>query len=285
MLQATDIEPIVRAALAEDLPWGDITTDTLIDRSWRAHGKIIAKTNGVIAGLPVMASAFSTVDSHISFNALCEDGTSVQAGDIIASLSGRAASILRAERVALNFLQRLSGIATLTAQFVAQIEGLPCRIVDTRKTTPGLRRLQKYAVLMGGGYNHRFSLSDGVMIKDNHLAMLAAHGIGMKEALANMRRQIPHGIKIEIEVDTLEQLAEALQAKADIILLDNMPPATLRQAVKIVEGRALTEASGGITLQTVRAVAETGVDIISVGALTHSAKALDISLDLEVMGR
>lgn len=279
-LRTAEIERVVQIALDEDLPWGDLTTDNLIDQTWHASGSIIAKASGVLAGLPVMSTTFRLVDPAIQIELLCQDGDAIQPGDVVAHLEGAAASILRGERVALNFLQRLSGVATLTSRFVAAVGELPTRIVDTRKTTPGLRRLQKYAVRMGGGSNHRFALSDGVMLKDNHLAILRHQGISLTEALATMRRRIPHGIKIEVEVETFAELQTALDAGADIILLDNMSPAQLRQAVTLINGRALTEASGGITLESVRAVAESGVDLISSGALTHSAPALDLSLEM-----
>ncbi|MGB0388562.1 MAG: carboxylating nicotinate-nucleotide diphosphorylase [Ardenticatenaceae bacterium] len=281
ILLQTEVQRVVQMALEEDLPWGDVTTDTLIEKEWRSRGRVIAKAEGVIAGLSVMGCAFGMVDPATTFEALCEDGARVAVGDVIAQVEGSAASLLRAERVALNFLQQLSGIATLTARFVEAVGDLPCRIIDTRKTTPGLRRLQKYAVRMGGGNNHRFALSDGVLIKDNHLALLRNQGRSMKEAFADMRRRIPHGMKIEVEVESLAELTEAIEAGADIVLLDNMPPPQMRQAVALVNGRAITQASGGITLDTVRAAAESGVDLISVGALTHSAPALDLSLQME----
>lgn len=283
-LLPSDLETVVRRALEEDLPWGDVTTDTLIRRGQQARAVVLAKTEGVLAGLPVMAAVFRAVDPTLRFEPLCEEGASLRPGMVLARVSGEATSLLRGERVALNFLQRLSGVATLTARFVAAVGDLPCRIVDTRKTTPGLRRLEKYAVRVGGGQNHRFSLSDGVMLKDNHLALLRQQGRTLKAALADMRGKVPHGLRIEVEVETLEELAEALDAGADIVLLDNMPPPRLREAVALARGRALTEASGGVTLATVRAIAESGVDLISVGALTHSAPALDLSLEIEVTG-
>lgn len=280
-LLTSEIQRLIERGLAEDLPWGDATTDPLIDPSWMVRGHILAKAEGVVAGLPVVVQLFQGVDPAIQIELLVQDGQRLQPGTRLATLAGPAASLLRAERLALNLLQQLSGVATLTARFVAAIEGLPCRIVDTRKTVPGLRRLQKYAVRMGGGHNHRFSLSDGVMLKDNHLALLRAQGLSLREALARVRAHIPHGMRVEVEVETLEELDEALEAGADIVLLDNMPPPLLREAVARVGGRALTEASGGVTLDQVRAIAETGVDLISVGALTHSAPALDLSLEFD----
>ncbi len=279
-LLQTEIEQLVQIALAEDLPWGDVTSETLLEPEWQAQGTVIAKGEGVIAGLPIMACVFQMVDPMTCFETLCRDGTAVKNGDIVARVEGAAISLLRAERIALNFLQQLSGVATLTSQLVTQIQHLPAKIIDTRKTIPGLRRLQKYAVRMGGGNNHRFSLSDGVLIKDNHLALLRQNNKNMKDALTAMRYRIPHGIKIEIEVETFAELHEALEAGAEIILLDNMSPERLREAVLIIDGRAITQASGGITLDTIRVVAESGVDLISVGALTHSAKALDLSFEM-----
>ncbi|MBA3530462.1 MAG: carboxylating nicotinate-nucleotide diphosphorylase [Ardenticatenales bacterium] len=279
-LLVAEIDRLVQMALAEDMPWGDVTTDPLIDTSWQAEGRVLAKAEGVIAGLLVMERVFLLVEPTIQVEVSARDGQPVVPGETLATVRGPAASLLRAERVALNFLQQLSGVATLTARFVGAVADLPCRIVDTRKTTPGLRRLEKYAVRMGGGHNHRFSLSDGVLLKDNHLALLRAQGKSLRVALAETRQRIPHGLRIEVEVETLEELAEALEAGADIVLLDNMAPPLLREAVALTRGRALTEASGGVSLQSVRAIAETGVDLISVGALTHSAPALDLSLEI-----
>jgi nicotinate-nucleotide pyrophosphorylase (carboxylating) len=272
---------VVRAALEEDLAWGDATTDSLIPPELSCTGVLLAKAAGVVAGLPVAEAVFREVQPDIVFEAAVHDGTTVRPGDILARLQGPAAGLLRAERVALNFLQRLSGIATLTRRYVEAIQGTSARIVDTRKTTPGLRALEKYAVRAGGGQNHRFCLADGVLIKDNHIAALASAGVSLREAVARARQQTPHSLRVEVEIMRLDQIEDALAGGADALLLDNMPPPMLREAVRLVAGRALTEASGGITLETVRAVAETGVDLISVGALTHSAPALDISLELE----
>lgn len=276
------IDRIVEAALAEDLPWGDLTTDNLIPAGVTARAEAVVKAEGILAGLPVFERVFTRLDPAVRVRPCCQDGAPVRRGDVVAVIEGPARSLLRAERVALNFLQRLSGIATLTSQYVAAVAGLPCRIIDTRKTTPGLRLLEKYAVRMGGGANHRFGLSDGVLIKDNHLAVLRREGIGLATALADLRRRIPHGVRIQVEVESLEEARDALAAGADALLFDNMPLAMLSEAVALARGRAITEASGGITLETVRAVAETGVDLISVGALTHSVRALDISLDFKV---
>lgn len=275
------IRRVVRAALEEDLAWGDATTDVLVPPALRCTGVLLAKAPGVIAGLPVAEAVFHEIEPAIVVQAVVHDGATVQPGDILARLEGPAAALLRAERVALNFLQRLSGIATLTRRYVEAVQGTTARIVDTRKTTPGLRALEKYAVRAGGGHNHRFCLADGVLIKDNHITALAAAGASLREIVAHARQNTPHSLRVEVEVTRLDQIEEALAGGADALLLDNMPPSMLREAVRLVAGRAITEASGGITLETVRAVAETGVDLISVGALTHSAPALDISLELE----
>jgi nicotinate-nucleotide pyrophosphorylase (carboxylating) len=245
-----------------------------------ARGELLVKADGVLAGLPVAALVFTTVDPSVVLVPLIVDGVAVSAGTVVAEVRGPAGSLLRAERVALNLLQRLSGIASVTARYVAAVRGTSARVVDTRKTTPGLRALEKYAVRAGGGHNHRFNLADGILIKDNHLLAAAAAGLSISQAIAQARANAPHTLKIEVEVESLAQLAEALAGGADAVLLDNMSIETLRQAVDQVCGRAITEASGGITLATISAVAATGVDLISVGALTHSAPALDISLDL-----
>ena len=275
------VREIVERALAEDLGWGDLTTGALIPADARATARAVLKERGVVCGVGVMALVFRTVDPAVRVEALVPDGRWAEAGAPIARVQGNAAGILSAERVALNFVQRLSGIATATARYVAAAGGRQVRLVETRKTTPGLRLLEKYAVRVGGGANHRQNLSDGVLIKDNHLAVLRAHGIGLAEAVARARANVPHSVKVEVEVETLAELREALAAGADVVLLDNMDVATMRAAVAETAGRALLEASGGITLETVGAVAATGVDIISVGALTHSVRALDISLEIE----
>ncbi|MEF3273931.1 MAG: carboxylating nicotinate-nucleotide diphosphorylase [Chloroflexus sp.] len=273
------IDTVVATALAEDIGTGDVTTITVIPATAQATAHFVTRAAGVIAGLPVAAAVFNQLDPKITFELHVNDGAAVAAGAIIATVSGSARSILTGERVALNLLQRLSGIATLTAQYVAAVAGTRAQILDTRKTTPGLRGLEKYAVRMGGGRNHRFGLYDGVMLKDNHLAVLAAAGIDLTTAVARVRTQLGPMVQIEVEVETVEEAIRAAEAGADLILLDNMPLDQLRAAVQAVAGRAKTEASGGVNLQTVRAIAETGVDYISVGALTHSAWALDIGLD------
>ncbi len=271
---------VARRALAEDAAFQDVTTLATVEPWQRGTGTVLAKAEGVLAGLPAMGAVFNIVDAQLVFTPLRLDGERVRPGDHIATVEGRFASILRAERSALNLLQQLSGVATATARAVAAVEGLPVRIVDTRKTTPGLRALEKYAVRAGGGHNHRFNLADGVLVKDNHLAALRARGLGIADAVRLARQSAPHTLRVELEVTTLDELDEALAAGADVILLDNMPPSELAEAVRRCRGRALTEASGGIRPDTVRAVAETGVDLISLGALTHSAPALDISLEL-----
>lgn len=273
---------IIDGALAEDLAWGDLTTDSLVDPNQTGVGRIVAKEDGVLAGSEVAALAFTHADPTLEVEIGVADGCRLAPRTTLATVRGHVAGILRAERVSLNFVQRMSGIATATASYVAATAGTAARIVDTRKTTPGLRVLEKYAVRVGGGVNHRFCLSDGVLVKDNHLAALRARGRGFREAVALARARVPHMVKIEVEVESLAEVREALEAGADVILLDNMSPEEMRRSVDLIGGRAMTEASGGITLATVRAVAESGVDLISVGALTHSPRALDISLDLEV---
>ena len=278
--------PITRAvldlALAEDIGGGDITSTVTVPPGRLARGTILAKAPGVISGLDVAGEVFRRVDPAITFTPLVTNGDAVAAMTPIATIEGSARSLLAAERVALNLLQRLSGVATVTARYVAAIQGTKARIVDTRKTTPGLRSLEKAAVRHGGGHNHRYGLTDGVLIKDNHLAAVGGPD-RVARAVALARAGAPHTLRIEIEVTTLDQLAEALRAGADVVLLDNMDVATMRQAVAMTEGQALLEASGGVTLETVAAIAATGVDLISVGALTHSAPALDISLDFDLI--
>ena len=279
MLNFRLIDPLIELALVEDVGSGDITTESTISDAQIARGTIVVQTSGIIAGLPIADRVFQKIDPSLEFQTFVNDGQAVEGTTPVANVSGAASSILTAERIVLNFLQRLSGTATLTAQFVAVTAGFPVKIIDTRKTTAGWRTIQKYAVRVGGGYNHRFGLYDGVLIKDNHI--IAAGGIA--QAVERARSIAPHTSKIEIEVETLDQVEEALQAKADILLFDNMPVGLMEAAVARVAGRAITEASGGITLDKVEAVATTGVDLISVGALTHSAIPLDISLDLETV--
>ncbi len=270
------IKRSVDLAFAEDLGRaGDITTAGIISEGITSKANIVARQSGIIAGIEVARVAFTCANENICFNIHVDDGKPVASGDVIGEVSGSAAGILIAERTALNFLGHLSGIATLTGKFVDAIKGTNAQICCTRKTTPGLRALEKFAVRAGGGMNHRFGLDDAVLIKDNHIA--AAGGI--KPALLAARSSIGHMVKIEIEVDRLDQLEEALELGVDVVMLDNMPPDILHKAVRIIAGRALSEASGGVNLNSVKAIADSGVDMISVGAITHSAATLDVGLD------
>ena len=281
-----EIEEAVDRALAEDLATGDPTTDSLIPPGRTSRALVVAKGEGILAGGDVAVAVWRRLDPSIRVLSILPDGSKLRPadpasgreGDVIAEIEGGTAAILKGERTAINFLQHLSGVATETDRFVRAVEGLPARIVDTRKTVPGLRTLQKYAVRVGGGSNHRINLGDGVLIKDNHIEALRAEGAGLGEAVR--RARVRHTLRVEVEVETMAQVAEAIEAGADILLLDNMTVAEMAEAVALVDGRALTEASGNIGLESVRAVAETGVDIISIGRITHSARALDISLDL-----
>jgi len=275
------IEEVIDRALDEDSVWGDVTTQAVIPPELRGKACIVAEASGVLAGAEVARMVFHRVDRSLQFELLVPEGSRVQPGDVIAKVEGKVASILQAERVALNFLQRLSGIASETRRYVEAIKGLKARIMDTRKTTPGLRFLEKYAVRVGGGYNHRLHLGNGVLLKDNHLVALRGRGMSLKEVVVQAKQEASPNLKVEVEAETVEEAQEAVEAGADIVMLDNMGLKEMRQAVKLVRGRALLEASGGITLENVRQVAETGVDFISVGALTHSAKALGFSLELE----
>jgi nicotinate-nucleotide pyrophosphorylase (carboxylating) len=279
MLNLRSLDPLIDLAFEEDIGIGDITTEATVPSTQEGVGTLFAKSGGIVAGLPVAERVFEKLDTALSFRALVTDGDAVKAGTPIAEVQGSAKTILIGERTALNFLQRLSGIATLTAQFVAAVADYDTKIVDTRKTAAGWRAVQKYAVRVGGGYNHRFGLYDGVLIKDNHI--VAAGGIG--NAVQRARQVAPHTAKIEVEVETVEQVDEALEAGADILLLDNMPPNIMERVVQAVGDRAVTEASGGITLEQVKTVAATGVNFISVGALTHSAMPMDISLTLTLI--
>ncbi|OGN97347.1 MAG: nicotinate-nucleotide diphosphorylase (carboxylating) [Chloroflexi bacterium RBG_13_51_36] len=275
------IEEIIDRALAEDLGRGDITTEALISGDRQGTGFIAAKQEGILAGTNVAKQVFHRVDPELKVEVLLEDGARVKPGSKVARVSGSIASILKAERTALNFLQRLSGIASETNCYVEAVKGLSVRIMDTRKTTPSLRSLEKHAVKAGGGENHRMSLGDGILIKDNHLAALRSQGLDIKGTIARARQNAPQRMVVEVEVGTVSEALEAVDGGADIVMLDNMNLEDMRKAVKSIHGRALIEASGGITLENVRAVAETGVDLISIGALTHSVRALDISLELE----
>lgn len=271
---------LIEKALAEDIGIKDITTNALIPESQQGHACITAKENGVVAGVEIAKQTFLTVDPALLIEIVITDGMMVKPGDIIAKLSGNTHGILTAERVALNFLQHLSGIATITSHYVKAVEGLKATIVDTRKTLPGLRELQKEAVRHGGGKNHRMRLDDGILIKDNHIKALRNSGKNIGDIVSLARVNAPSDISIEIEVTTIEEAEEAMAAGADIIMLDNMSLEEMKQAVKLINGKIKTEASGGVTLENVRTIAETGVDIISVGALTHSVMALDINLKL-----
>ncbi len=274
------IEMAVTAALEEDGAYDDVTTRALISPGQWGRGVFIAQQSGVIAGLPVAAAAMCALDSSVSFDTLVAEGTRVEPGAELAEVEGPMAAILSGERVALNFLQRLSGIATLTRAFVNAVEGTRAGILDTRKTTPGLRHFERYAVRAGGGQNHRFGLASGVLIKDNHIAAARERGIStLAEIVQQARAAAPHTMRVEVEVTTAEDAGGAIRGGADVVLLDNMNMDEMRRAVEAVGGRAAVEASGGVTLENVRAVAETGVDFISVGQLTHSAPALDISLE------
>jgi nicotinate-nucleotide pyrophosphorylase (carboxylating) len=273
---------IVSQALAEDLASGDITTEALVPFGLTGKASILVKKDGVLAGTDVAKEVFQQVDRSLRFRALVKDGAKVRKGDVVAIVEGKVASILKAERTALNFLQHLSGIATETSRYVDAVSGTKAVITDTRKTIPGLRLLEKYAVRAGGGQNHRLNLSDGVLIKDNHLMALRASRVGLGEAIKKARRRALRVMKVEVEVESVKQAREALSAGADIIMLDNMKVKDMRKVVELVQRRALLEASGGITLDNVRSVAKTGVNLISVGALTHSARALDISMEIEL---
>ncbi len=281
MPSRAQVEEIIDLALGEDIGKGDVTTECLVPADQQGVGFIVAKQTGILAGVGIAKQVFQQVDPEVSVEILIQDGARVKPGSIIAKVSGRVASILKAERVALNFLQRLSGIASETNRYVEAVKGLPVRIMDTRKTTPGLRLMEKYAVRVGGGENHRMNLGDGILIKDNHIKALRSGGLNIKQIVARARQNAPKRLPIEIEVKTVSEASEAVEAGADIIMLDNMSLEDMRKAVSSIRGRALIEASGGVTLENVRAVAETGVDFISVGALTHSPKALDISLELK----
>jgi nicotinate-nucleotide pyrophosphorylase (carboxylating) len=269
---------IVSAALAEDVGPGDVTTLATIPATARCVAELNSRAAGVAAGLPVAIEAFRQLDPDAQIEEFKHDGDTIGVGDRLLTIRGRARAVLTAERVALNFSQRMTGIATLTARYVQAVAGTNAIIIDTRKTTPGLRQLEKYAVRCGGGQNHRFGLFDGVLIKDNHIASVDGVGAAVQAA----RRSVPHSLKVEVECDTLDQVREAVEAGADAILLDNMAAPMLREAVELIGGRALAEASGGINLDTVRAAAEAGVNLISVGALTHSAPSLDLGLDFRL---
>ena len=274
------VEDVVRRAIAEDVGPGDITTLAVVLPEAQATAHLVARVSGVLAGCDVAAAVFQMIDPEVVIEACVRDGETLTPGRRIMTVHGPARGILTAERVALNFAQRLSGIATLTARYVAAVRGTGAGIIETRKTTPGLRALEKYAVRAGGGHNHRFALYDGILIKDNHLVAAGS----VRGAVLSARAQAPHTMRVQVEVETLAQVQEALEADTDAILLDNMPPDQMEAAVGLIAGRAVVEASGDITLENVRAAADTGVDVISVGALTHSAPALNLGLDFAELG-
>ena len=276
-----EVQSLVDRALAEDQAFADPTTLNVVPPDLTATGVIHAGAEGVLAGIDVALGVFQRVDPRLQVEALISDGSSLTPDEPVGCLRGSAVAILQGERTALNFLQRMSGIATETSRYVKAVSGTRARIVDTRKTAPGLRHLDKYAVRMGGGGNHRLNLADGILIKDNHVAALRSQGLSLGQAVKLAIERAPHTLKVEVEVTNLEELEEALEAGAHIVLLDNMSPDEMRRAVAVAGGRAVLEASGSVNLETVLAVAGTGVDLISVGALTHSVKALDMSLDLE----
>ena len=277
-------DDIIERALAEDAPWGDITSEAFLPESATASATLNAREPGIFSGALVFARVFELVDPEVVVELALEDGEPFAAGAVLARVDGSARSVLRAERVALNLVQRMSGIATQTARFVEAVAGTSARVVDTRKTTPGLRVLERQAVRDGGGHNHRFSLSDAVLAKDNHLAVLAAAGVDLGTAIRNARARLPHTTHLEVEVDRIDQIEPVVSAGVDTIMLDNFTVDELREGVRIVAGRALVEASGGVNLDTIAEIAATGVDVISVGALTHSVRALDLGLDVERAG-
>ena len=277
-LTTEELRSLVRAALDEDGAFNDLTTTATVLSNRRARGHLVARGSGVVAGIPLAVEAFCQLDPKVTIRIDAEDGTRVERGTSVLFLSGHARALLSAERVALNFMQRLSGIATLTRQFVDAVAGTGARIYDTRKTTPGWRKLERYAVRAGGGVNHRFDLASAVLVKDNHLAALDND---VRLAVQRARDLAPAGTPIEVECESRAQVEAALDAGADIVLLDNMDPALMAECVKLAKGRAITEASGGVTLHTARGIAETGVDRISIGALTHSPRALDLALDFD----
>lgn len=282
MLTRSAIERAVAAALEEDAPWGDITSEMLIPESATAQADLIARETGVFSGGDVFAAAFRLTDPRIRVELSVRDGEPFEKGAVLALVTGPARGVLTAERIGLNFAQRMSGIATLTARYVAEVAHTGARIADTRKTTPGLRAFERHAVVDGGGHNHRYSLSDAVMAKDNHLAVLAEKGVSVTAALQGAIARLSHTTHVEVEVDRLDQIEAVLAAGIGTIMLDNFSLEDLRRGVEQVRGRATVEASGGVSLKTVRAIAETGVDVISVGALTHSARALDLGLDVRI---
>jgi nicotinate-nucleotide pyrophosphorylase (carboxylating) len=282
MLTQEIIDSVVAAALKEDAPTGDVTSEHLIPLEATAVAELAAREAGVFSGAKVLEAAFKLTDDSLKVEMKIADGDQFEAGQLLAVITGSARSVLTAERIGLNFVQRMSGIATLTAQYVSQVAGTKAEILDTRKTTPGLRAFERQAVLNGGGRNHRFSLSDMVMAKDNHLAVLTRGGKDLTTELRRVRSELAADIKLEVEVDRLDQIAAVLAADVDIIMLDNFSLSDLREGVALIAGKCVVEASGGVNLETVAEIAKTGVDVISVGALTHSARALDLGLDVKI---
>lgn len=270
-------DDLIQMALREDIGPGDITTDNLVAPEAQGSGTIVAKQDLVVAGLDVAERVFRHLDPRLSFSARCNDGDAIAAGNLVATLEGTLIALLKGERTALNFLQRLSGIATQARAYMADVAGTSVKLVDTRKTTPGWRVLEKYAVRVGGAFNHRMGLYDGVLIKDNHIAVSG----GIANAVERVRQAISHLVKIEVEAASIEEVEEALKAGADIIMLDNMDLEGIRRAVRLIDKRALVEVSGGITRKRLKALAKTGVDLISIGALTHSAVAVDLSMKID----
>lgn len=282
MITPSTLTRTVQSALDEDAPWGDLTSAAFLPEDATAVADLTAREPGVFSGGDVFATAFALTDARVAVDLHVGDGDAFEAGDVLATVSGPARGVLTAERVALNFAQRMSGIATTTAAYVRAVDGTAARIADTRKTTPGLRAFERHAVRCGGGSNHRRTLSDAVMAKDNHLAVLRAQGLDLAQALRAGIATLPHTVHVVVEVDRLDQIDAALEGGADTVMLDNFSPDELRAGVALIAGRAVVEASGGVNLDTVRAIAETGVDVISVGALTHSARALDLGLDVRI---
>ncbi len=278
--QESEIANIITRALIEDAAWQDVTSESIIPEELQSNAVITVKETGVLAGIDICCQVFQEVDAGLDVKKILPEGSSIKKGDVVATINGKTRGTLAAERTALNFLGRLSGIASLTANFVKEVEGLPCYISDTRKTTPTLRLIEKQAVKTGGGHNHRMNLGDGVLIKDNHLAALKATGLTLASVVNKARQEIGPGTKLEVEVTTFEEAIEAARAGADILMLDNMGVEEMRRTVEAIAGRAKVEASGCITLSNARLVASTGVDYISVGALTHSARSLDFSLEI-----
>jgi nicotinate-nucleotide pyrophosphorylase (carboxylating) len=270
------LDQVIKGALKEDMPFGDITTDSVFDEEHHSEAYMVAKQEGIICGIKAAIRTFEILDEDIIVEYEIEDGDPVKPGDIVLEIQGRTRAILKGERTALNILQRLSGIATVTYDFVKEVEGFDVRIADTRKTTPLLRLMEKYAVTCGGGANHRFCLSDAVMIKDNHIEAMG----GIKKAVEVLRKKIPHTLKIEVEADNMEKVKQAVLAGADIIMLDNMDTEAMKAAVDFINKRVIVEASGNVTKEKLREIAETGVDVISSGKLTHSVQALDISMKI-----